>query len=225
METLVISLGGSIIAPDKPDYFFIREFKNFVLRYMNKYRFIIVCGGGKTNSYYNRAATRVSKVKDEDLDWLGIMATRLNAELTRIIFGDLAYKKVIINPEKKITTKKPIIVAAGYKPGWSTDYVSVLLAKQFKVKRLLNFTNIDYVYDKDPSKHSDAKRIYEINWTKYKKLIGKKWSPRMNAPFGPIASKEAKKLKLTVAVLNGTNLKNVESYLLDRSFKGTVIKP
>ena len=101
METLVLSVGGSIISPDKPDYFFLKEFKNFVIKNLDKYKFIIVTGGGKTNFYYNEAAKRVSKITDEDLDWLGIAATRLNAELLRIIFGDSAYSKVIYNPNDR----------------------------------------------------------------------------------------------------------------------------
>ena len=223
METLLLSLGGSIITPDRPDYFFLMEFKNFVLRHLNKYRFIIVCGGGKTNFYYNEAASRVSNVKKEDLDWIGVMATRLNAELMRSIFGELAHKKVIYNPEKKLRTKKKIIIASGWKPGWSTDYVSVLLAKQFEVKKIINMTNISYVYDKDPKKFKNAKKLFQIKWKDYRKLIGNKWTPRMNSPFDPIASREAEKLKLEVVVLKGTDLKNVVNFLDGKSFDGTII--
>ena len=224
METLILSVGGSIIVPDKPDYFFLGEFKNFVIRHLNKYKFIIMCGGGKTNSYYNTAAKRVSKISNDDLDWLGIMASRLNAELMRTIFGELAHNKVIYDLTKKISTKKKVIIGAGYKPGWSTDYDAVLIAGQFNVKKILNLTNIAYVYDKDPKKFKDVKKLFNISWKEYRKIIGRKWLPRMNVPFDPIASKEAQKLKLQVVILKGTNLKNVENYILGKDFDGTVIK-
>ncbi|MEK6917301.1 MAG: UMP kinase [Nanoarchaeota archaeon] len=223
MKTLILSLGGSLIAPDKPDYFFIREFKNFVLDRCDKYRFIIVCGGGKTASHYVNAALRVSKVDDKNLDWIGIMATRLNAELIRTVFGELADGKVIYNPTEKIKSDKKIIVAAGYEPGWSTDYDSVLLAEQFGANEIINMTNIDYVYDKDPGKHKDAKKLVDISWKDYRKISGSKWTPRLNLPFDPIASKQAQKSKLKVVILNGKNLSNIENYLLDKDFKGTVI--
>lgn len=223
MKTVILSVGGSIIAPDKPDYYFLREFKNFILKYLDNCRFVIVCGGGKTNSYYNEAAQRVSNIKKEDLDWIGIMATRLNAELVRSIFGELAHDKVVLDPGKKIRTKKKIIIAAGWKPGCSTDYDAVLLAKQFESKEILNLTNISYVYDKDPKKYPDAKKAYNISWKDYRKIIGNKWTPRMNSPFDPVASREAEKMKLRVAVLKGTDLKNVERYLTGQAFEGSII--
>ncbi len=223
METLILSVGGSIIVPDKPDYFFLREFKNFVIKHLDKYKFVIMCGGGKTNAYYNAAAKRVSKISNDDLDWIGIMASRLNAELMRTVFGELAHNKVVYDPTKKITTKKKIIIGAGYKPGWSTDYDAVLIAKQLNVKKILNLTNIAYVYDKNP-KYSDAKKLFDITWKDYRKIIRKRWIPRLNTPFDPVASKEAQKLRLEVIILKGTNLKNVENYILGKNFEGTVIK-
>lgn len=224
METVILSLGGSIIAPDKPDYFFLKEFKNFILGHLSSHRFIIVCGGGKTNSYYNEAATRVSNVEKDDLDWIGIMATRLNAELMRSIFGKLAHKHVIYNPGKKIATKKRIIIAAGYKPGCSTDFDAVLLANQSGSKEIINMTNISYIYDKDPKKFQDAKKLYKVTWKEYRKIIGSKWTPRMNSPFDPIASKEAQKSGLKVIVLKGNDLKNVDRYLGGQGFEGSIIE-
>jgi uridylate kinase len=224
MKTVILSLGGSIIAPDKPDYFFLREFKNFIIKNLHNYRFVIVCGGGKTNSYYNEAAARVSNIKKEDLDMIGIMATRLNAELLRAIFGELAYDTVIYNPEKKIKTKKKIIIASGWKPGRSTDYVAVLLAKQLEAEEIINLTNISYVYDKDPRKYKNAKKLFNISWEDYRKIVGNKWIPRLNSPFDPIASKEAHKQKNKVIIMRGNNLDNLENYLSGKTFDGTTIR-
>jgi uridylate kinase len=224
MRTIILSLGGSIIVPNEVDYFFLKEFKNFIIKYIKKqYKFIIFCGGGRTNTKYNTAAKRVSIVNDENLDWLGIMASRLNAELIRVIFGELTHKKVIYNPSKKIITKKPIIVAAGWKPGWSTDYDAVLFAKKMKVNELINLTNVSYVYNKNPRKFQNAKILKEITWKKFRKIVGSKWSPRLSSPFDPIASKEAQKNKLKVVIMKGTDLENLERYLKGKEFQGTVI--
>ncbi|MFH2020044.1 MAG: UMP kinase [archaeon] len=223
METVVLSLGGSLIAPDKPDYFFLSEFKNFIVNRINSYRFVIVCGGGKTNYYYNEAGKRVSKIKKDDLDWIGIMATRLNAELIRCIFGKIALDKVIIDPTKNIRTKKQIVIAAGWKPGRSTDFVAVLLAKQFKAKKIINLTNVSYVYDKDPRKYSDAKKIPNLSWKEYRKIVGNKWTPRLSTPFDPIASKSAEINKVAVAMVSGKNLRHIDLFLENRPFDGTII--
>jgi len=223
MKTLILSLGGSIIVPDKPDYFFLREFKNFVIEHLKNYRFVIVCGGGKTNSYYNYAASRISNVNDIDLDWIGIMASRLNAELVRSIFGDLAYEKVVYDPTKKVDTDKKIIIAAGYKPGCSTDYDAVLLAEHFDSSKIINLTNTEYVYDKDPRTNPDAQKLFNVSWKDYRKIVGNKWSPRLNSPFDPIASKLAQEKKYSVAILKGTDLKNLRDFIEDKTFKGTII--
>ena len=223
METITFSLGGSILIPDKPDYFFLKEFKNFVINNLENYRFIIVCGGGKTNSYYNEAAKRVSNISSDNLDWIGIMASRLNAEYVRSVFGDLAYDKVITDPTKKINTKKKVIVGAGWTPGRSSDYVAVLLAQKYDSTSVINLTKLSHVYDKDPEKYSDAKKIFKIGWTEYLKIVGTKWSPRLNSPFDPVASKLAKQNKMAVAILKGTDLKNVQKKLDKKNFLGTII--
>ena len=117
---------------------------------------------------------------------------------------------------------KKILIAAGWKPGWSTDYDTVLLAKNLNVKTIINMSNIDYVYDKDPKKNKDAKKIKNIFWRRYRKISGNKWEAGLNKPFDPIAAKEAEKLGLKVTII-GKNLRNFENLLNDKKFYGTII--
>lgn len=220
-KTIVLSLGGSLIVPKEIDVNFLKKFKSFILKHKDK-RFIIVCGGGWTNKIYNKAAMKVSRISNEDLDWIGIKATMLNAELVRGIFSDVAYEK-FIEPVKTVKTNKRVIVCSGWKPGWSSDYDAVLLAKGFGAKMIINLSNIDYVYDKDPKKYQDAKPVKTISWKDYRKIIGSKWVPRMNLPFDPIASRLAQKKGFQVAIVNGKNLAALENCLQGKDFKGTVI--
>ncbi|MDD4333294.1 MAG: UMP kinase, partial [Patescibacteria group bacterium] len=48
------------------------------------------------------------------------------------------------------------------------------------------------------------------------------WSPGLNMPFDPIASRKAQELNLQV-IIAGKNLKNLKNILEDKKFKGTVI--
>jgi uridylate kinase len=224
MESVVISLGGSLIVPSTIDTNFLRKFKQLILRSIKNKRFIIICGGGKTCRNYQKAASKLTKLTHEDLDWLGIHATRLNAHLLRAIFRDYAYPRIMKNPEEKIKLNKPILIAAGYEPGSSTDYDAVLLAKNFGVKVLLNLTNTDYVYNKDPSKNHDAKPVKQMTWQQYRKIAGNKWKPGLNLPFDPIAAREAEKINLKVVIMNGMNIKNLSNFLNGKDFKGTVIE-
>ena len=223
METVIISLGGSLIFPAGIDTKFLEKFKKLILKFIKTKRFIIVCGGGRICRVYQSAAAKLTKLTDEDIDWLGIHATRLNAHLLRTIFRGYAYPRIIKNPEEKIKLNKPLLITAGYKPGCSTDYDAVLLAKNFGVKTLLNLTDSDYVYDKDPDKYKDAKFLERINWKDYRKISGNNWDPGLNLPFDPIAAKEAQRLNLKVVIMNGKDIGNLENFLKGKEFKGSII--
>lgn len=224
MKTTVISLGGSVIVPDKIDVSFLKRFRTLILDYVNNgNRAIIVCGGGSPCRVYQKASAELTKPTDIDKDWIGIMATRLNAELVRVMFKDAAYQKVICNPHEKIKTNKKIIVGAGYEPGCSTDTDTVILARQFKAGLVINTTNVDYVYNKDPREFNDAKKIKQISWQEYKRLVGGKFLPGMHIPFDPIASRIAMRGRLKVVIANGRNIPNLRNILYGKRFIGTVI--
>ncbi len=225
MNEIIISLGGSLIVPDKLDIEFLKKFRGLVLSHVKKgKRFIIICGGGRTAREYQHAASAVTELTRDDLDWLGIHSTRLNAHLLRTVFRKEAHPVIIKNPNKKIQTSRPVIIASGWRPGCSTDYDAVLLAKNYRAKTIINLSNIDYVYDKDPAKHKDAKPLKEIKWEDFRKLVGDKWDPGLNAPFDPVASKEAHRLGLEIIIMNGSRPENLDNYLNGKGFKGSVIR-
>lgn len=223
-KTFVISLGGSLIFPGKLDKNFLINFKKTILKYVNKkHNFVIICGGGKLARNFQQAASKRKKLSNRELDWLGIKATKINAYSLKSIFGSNADNSIITNPNSKITFKKNIVIAAGWKPGWSTDYDAVLLAKNLGVKEIINMSNVGYVYDKDPRQHKNTRKIKKINWQNYGKLISQKWKAGMSAPFDPVAAREAKKSKMKVYVI-GRDLRNLENLLNGKKFRGTIIE-
>lgn len=224
-QTFIISLGGSVIVPDEVDVNFLKKFRQLILNFVKKGgRVVIIAGGGGINKKYNQAAQKAAKVKKIDLDWLGIAATKLNAELLRVIFSKRAYDKVVVNPTEKVKTKKNIIIASGWLPGCSTDKDAVLWAKNFGAGIVVNLTNVDYIYHKDPRKFKDAKPLKKLSWKKYKKLIGSKWIPRLHTPFDPMASRLAEKRGIEVVVMRGNDINNFKKFLNGKKFKGSVIK-
>lgn len=230
-KTIIISLGGSLIAPPAGiDWKFLKKFRKIIINEIkNGRRFVIVAGGGWTARLYQDAANKVIKLADDDKDWLGVHSTRLNAHLIKTIFRARAHPRVNKNPMTKENLKKhfakgeKIMVAAGWRPGWSTDFVAVILAERLGAKTIINLSNIDYVYDKDPRQHKDAKKIKNISWQNFRKLVGNKWDPGLNAPFDPVASREAEKIGLEVMIMNGKKLNNLKNYLEGKNWKGTVI--
>lgn len=226
-KKFVISVGGSLLVPDDISIEFIKNFKDVIIKYIKqKYKFVLVIGGGKIARKYIYNASKISKITNEDKDWLGIHSTRLNAHLIRTIFRKYAHPRINTNPhnlEDFYYVKEPIIVAAGWRPGCSTDYVAVVLAKYLSIKNVVNLSNISYLYDKDPKYHKDAKIIKKISWDKYRSMIGNKWIPGLNTPFDPIASKYAQEEKIHVSILNGSDLNNFENYLQGKKYIGTLI--
>ncbi len=225
-EYIVVSVGGSLIVPDEIDTQFLSTFRTLIQKKVKEgFGFYIIAGGGKLARRYQDAAKEVlGTLNNDDADWLGIHSTRLNAHLIRTIFADHAQDRLVKNPTRSVNTKYPIIIGAGWKPGNSTDYCAVMAAKKLGAKKLVNLSNIDYVYTADPRTNPDAKKIEKISWPEFRKLIPKDWDPGLSSPFDPVAAKEAEMLNLEVAVINGTKLEEFENFIGGKSFVGTVIK-
>lgn len=222
-KTIVLSLGGSIIVPEGIDVGFLRLFRELISG-LKETRSIIICGGGRICRDYQTAAVAVAEVSKEDLDWIGIRATRLNAEVVRASFGKEAYGKVIHDPNEEIDTDRRIIVGAGFEPGSSTDLRAVQMAARFKATRVINISDIDYVYSVDPKKDPGAEKLERVTWSEFRDLVGDSWDPGLSMPFDPIASKEAEQLGLEVVII-GNDIRNLESLFKGEDFRGSTITP
>lgn len=225
-KPIIISLGGSLVIPNSGmDTKFLSEFNTFIREKISQgFRFFIVVGGGATARHYIEEAKKIAgHITNWDLDFLGIHTTRLNAHLLRTIFQDVAHPRIIANYEKKIQNlKQPVVIAAGWKPGFSTDYDAVILARDYHAEIIINMSNVTQVYDRDPKKYPDAKPIHKISWEEFTKIVGNKWNPGSNLPFDPIATKLAKDVGISVYVI-GKDLGNLDAILNGQNFVGTVI--
>lgn len=210
--------------PGDIDMHFIKSLKALIAKYTRGgNRFFLVIGGGRPARKYQEALKRSGKTSAEDLDWLGIYATRLNAQLMRLAFAQMADPQLVTDPHVHMTFKKPVVFAGGWKPGRSTDFVATALARTYGAKVVINLSNIDYAYTKDPRTFKNAVRIERATWKQFRKIVGSKWKPGANLPFDPTAAAYAEKNSLTVVIANGKNLKNLENILKGREFKGTII--
>lgn len=222
---IVLSLGGSLIVPDKVDVSFLKKFKKVILKNTQRYKFIIVCGGGSTARKY------ISALKEEGIDeklqsFSGISATRMNARFMNYFFN--------INPEYGIphtletvrnNIKKQDIVFCGaleYKPKQTSDSTATEIAKTFKID-FINLTNVQGLHDKNPKKFRNAKFIPEISWKDFDKMANKqKYRPGQHFVLDQTASKMIMKNKITTYIL-GKDLKQFDNLLYNKKFKGTII--
>ncbi|MBQ5365288.1 MAG: UMP kinase [Spirochaetales bacterium] len=231
MRISVLSVGGSIIAPDGVNSVFLSGFLAKIKEYLSdnpEDKLIFVCGGGAPARVYQQAYRAVvTDPAEQDAnaqDWIGIKATHINAELVKAIFGKLCADPVVTNPTADdVSFTGRILVAGGWKPGFSTDTDAVYLAKRFGAQTIINLSNIAKVYSDDPRKNPDAKPIDSISWADFRKMVGDEWVPGKNAPFDPIASKLAQQAEIKVICADGRNTDNTVAILTDAPFVGTVI--
>jgi uridylate kinase len=230
----VISLGGSIIAPDKVDVAFLRAFRKALLEFLEanaERRVILVCGGGGPAREYQGAYRAVlseggrTEADAEVQDWLGIAATRLNAELLRFLFLPLCPERVVSDPTSVAVFPGRVLVACGWKPGFSTDYDAVLLAERFQADTLINLSNVARVYSTDPKTDPGARPLDHLSWAELQAMVGTTWVPGANVPFDPVATGHAARLGLRVVVAAGRNIDNLKKILNGEPFEGTIIGP
>ncbi len=221
-----MSLGGSLVVPGEVDHDFLIRLKELLsLEVKNGKCFYIIVGGGKTCRKYQQVGESFFNIPSVDSDKIGIYACLLNATLVRAILGDLAHEDIITdinNLNENIS--EPVVILGPNKPGSSSDLGAVQIAKKVGAKRIINLSNIDYAYDKDPNKYPDAKKLEKISWKDYRNLIPTEWNPGLSSPFDPVASKLAEDERFEVIVMNGNNLPNLQKCIEGQDFIGTHIK-
>jgi uridylate kinase len=118
-----------------------------------------------------------------------------------------------------------VLVASGWKPGFSTDYDAVLLAERFEAKAVVNLTNIEKVYTADPKIDKNAKPLDKVTWREFSEITGTEWIPGKNTPFDPTAVKKAAAMKLVVISALGSDLRNLRRILESEEYVGTTVGP
>lgn len=224
----VLSVGGSIVVPQQPNEDFLRDFSKRIRNWLSvsaSRKLIMVVGGGGPARVYQNAYRNIvaGDASNDEADWIGIMATRLNAQLLKAVFSDVCPNPVVYDPTTVELFSGQVLIAAGWKPGFSTDNDAVLLAERFSAKQVVNLSNIEKVYTDDPKKNPDAQPIDTISWEDFIQMVGTEWIPGKNVPFDPVASLRAKKAGIQVICAGGTDLDNLDNILNDKPFKGTTI--
>ncbi len=223
----VLSLGGSIIAPEGVDHVFLVAFKKAISNYLaddDARKVILVTGGGAPARIYQDAYRRVVPQADASMqDWIGIAATHLNGTLVRAVFAEFCQDMLVTDPTAPIPFSGQVLVAAGWKPGFSTDTDAVFLAERFGARTVVNLSNIAKVYTADPKIDPTATPIDHISWEQFRVMVGDTWTPGKNTPFDPIASRRAQELGLKVVCADGRNIANTLAILEGKEFFGTTI--
>jgi uridylate kinase len=221
MKTIVISLGGSVIVPDKVNYDFLKKFKK-VIDSVN-YKFVIVTGGGSTARKYMKALEK-GKFSDKIYSLIGIASTKLNA---RVVGGVFNYKGEIpesmLEVKKKLKKQKIVVCGAlGYREKMTTDGNSADLARYLGSDLFINVTNVKGLYNKDP-KLKGAKLIKQISFDEFYGIAKKiKFKAGQHFVLDQKAAKIIKENEIMTIII-GNELSNFKKMLNGKKFVGTVI--
>ena len=224
MKKVVISLGGSVIVPDKVDYAYLKNFSKSIKKFSKKNKVVIVTGGGSTARKYIDGMRHLSTNPDL-LSIVGIASTRLNARLVAGVFGMREPIPESLANVKKLLKKNNLIVcgALGMQKDMTSDGNAAEVAEMIDADYLINMTNVKGLYDKNPQKYKSAKFIPAISFKDFKARIDKiKFKAGQHFVLDQSAAKIINKSKIKTYIVNN-NLKNLVKLLNDKKFIGTII--
>ena len=222
----VLSLGGSLIAPEKIDTKFLKSFRDTIQKNTDKFKFIVVCGGGTTARKYISALEQLGS-DEKSQGFIGISATRMNARFMSYIFG--------IDPEqgiphkikeiKKYLKKQEVVFCGALEYGIdeTSDSTSVKVAEHFNAE-FVNLTDVLGLYEKNPKKFRNAKLIPKISWQGLCDMANQlEFKPGQHFVIDQTASKMILEKKITTYII-GKDMQQLDNLLNGKGFRGTIVK-
>jgi uridylate kinase len=225
MKTLVISLGGSLIIPDKINYNFLHKFKSTLRKFYRTHKFVVVCGGGEIARKYISNLSKEHKSKYK-ISQAGIRATRMNANFMIQFFGKDANSKLPRDmKEVKEELEKNSVVFCGalrYVPNSTSDSTAARLAHFLKTP-FINMTNVKGLYSANPLTNKRAKFIQYESWKDFEKRALKlSYHAGQHFVLDQKASIIIRKHKIKTYII-GSKLINLENIIREKKFTGTII--
>jgi uridylate kinase len=226
-EKVVVSIGGSIVAPPNLDTTFIDSLAKLLVEVSKERKIFCVTGGGWIARQYIEAGRQFG-ADEEELDLIGIAATRMNAQL--LIAALAKYAEVPVRPLASVDATVEssegynISVMGGTYPGHSTDYVGVELAVRCGATRFVNATNVDGIYSADPNLVATAEMYKDVSIDALIKMMGVEWKMAGTKTVidGP-ALKLIRDKRVPTFVVNGRNPPELRRALTGQPFHGTLI--
>jgi uridylate kinase len=178
-KRVLLKLSGEALAEKGERFNFsgITELVNEVKHIKKNVEVAIVVGGGNIWRHRDFEDSGVGRV---DSDYIGMMATMINGAVFRNVFQKNGLEAEIFSPfaiphvvdlyERNralaaLKAGKVVILAGGTgNPFFTTDTAAALRALELNCEIIYKATNVDYVYDKDPTKYKDAKNFTKISY-------------------------------------------------------------
>jgi uridylate kinase len=207
---IVISIGGSLLTKELSSDNFKKYADVFLKLNEQGHNLAIICGGGAVCRQYRDIAKGFTNDANT-LDFIGIMATHINASTLVAALGDKGYLvawKSLEHAKRELKENfgKKIIVGGGYDVGTSSDYDAAAFAEVVKADLLINASNVDGVYTADPKKDKDAKKLSKLTHDEFESIIMQNpQTPGEYRLFDLPATRLIKKMGLKTVFIDGND--------------------
>ena len=224
MDKVVVSIGGSVLIPEKDDAKYIKTLADALKGLSDKVQLMVVCGGGKISRYYSKTGKELGGSVYQ-LDEMGIAVTRINAKLLSIALGDAGIDEIPVDPETCAKNSAPgkVSVMGGTEPGHTTDAVAAMIAKCSGAVRIVNASNVDAVFTDDPRTNPDAKRLTKMTIKELKEIVYDEHDACRSSVFDPLGVKIAMENRIDILMVNGRDLDELRNAILGKEIKGTFV--
>ena len=183
-KNIMLKISGESLAGDNEqgfDFDILNDLSNNIKKLADKkIRISIVLGGGnfiRGSSFSNGVVDRVTS------DYMGMLGTVMNSlalqsnlekvgvpsrVMTAISINRVAEPYIKNKATRHLEKNRVVIFASGTgNPFFSTDTAAVLRASEMKSDIIFKGTKVDGIYEEDPIKNPNAKKISEISYNDY----------------------------------------------------------
>ncbi len=225
---VVVSIGGSILLRDEHDVDYLGKLAELLRSAGRSGPVAVTTGGGRTARQYIRLGRELG-LTEVELDELGIEVTRLHARLLAGRIGPPCPARppvTVAEAVHELRRASPVILG-GTEPGHTTDGVAALLAVRLRAARLVNATDVDGVYDRDPRRYPEARRIARMRWPEFRALVaaGTSAEAGQNFLFDRLGAEMLARAGIPLAIVSGRDLPNLRAAIEGRPFDGSRIEP
>ena len=208
---IVIRVGGSVVG-SPPDAKLIMQYADILKDLkLHGHEIVVVVGGGVFARDFINLAQEM-ELNEWDQDEVAIAVSRIFAQLLDKRLGDAGCGTVAtsIGDVTRCLRQWKIVVMGGLKPGMTTDAVAAIIAERIKADLLIKATDQDGIYDKDPKKHPDAKKLDKLEFDTLLKLFElDKHKAGIHQVLDPEAVRILQKSRTKTVVVNGFKPENL----------------
>ena len=223
---VVLSLGGSLFLTGENDVAYLSELSDLLRQFGAEVPLAVTVGGGPTARNYIRLGRELG-LTEVELDEVGIDVTRLHA---RILAGRIgpptpSHPPTSVAQAVQELTRFSPVVLGGTEPGHTTDGVGALLAVRLRARRFVNATRVGGLFEKDPRKFPQAKRIPKLTWEKFREVVHRESSDAAGQEFvfDRLGADLLHRAGIPLSIVDGRDLRALDAALRGKAFQGTRI--